>query len=180
MPALADIEIATKLYADHRELLRLHVEELHNEIEELKRTRLPQIKAAAGDAANAKGQLEALIDESRGLFVKPRSVIFSGIKVGIQKGKGGLDYEDEATVIRLIRKHLPSSQHELLIKITEKVLKKGLGELDTTTLKKLGVTVQGTGDVVLVKAVDSDVDKIVNAMLKEAVGETDDEMEEAA
>lgn len=179
MASLAEIEVATKHYADNRELLILRVQELHDRIEELKREYLDGIKAAAADTANAKASLEALIDDSRGLFVKPRSIIISGINVGLRKGKGGLEYEDEATVIRLIRKHLPEQQHELLIKVIEKVIKKALAELDVTTLKKIGVTVQGTGDVVLVKPVDSDVDKIVNAMLKEAAGEAED-MEEAA
>lgn len=178
MGTLAAIEKATKLYADHRELLGLRVQDLHDKIEELKREHLTAIKEAAADAANAKSALEVIIDESRALFVKPRSIIISGIKVGLQKGKGGLDYNDDETVIRLIRKHLPKEQHELLIKVKESVVKKALGELDVATLKKIGVTVQGTGDVVLIKATDSDVDKIVNAMLKEAADEP--EMEDAA
>lgn len=179
MASLTEIEQKTKHYADHRELLILRVQELHDRIEELKRECLPAIKEAAADAANAKSSLEALIDESRSLFGKPRSIIISGIKVGLQKGKGGLKYDDEATVIRLIRKHLPEEQHELLIKVKETVIKKALGDLDVTTLKKVSVTVQDTGDVVLVKPVDSDVDKIVNAMLKESAGEVGD-LEEAA
>ena len=179
MATLAEIEQATKLYADNRELLILRVQELHDRIEELKREHLADIKEAAADTANAKGSLEALIDDSRNLFVKPRSIIISGIKVGLQKGKGGIEYEDEAAVIRLIRKHLPEEQHELLIRVVEKVIKKNLGDLDVATLKKIGVTVQGTGDAVLVKPVDSDVDKIVNAMLKEADGEVE-RMEKAA
>lgn len=178
MASLAEIEIATKRYADRRGLLNLKVEQLNTLIEELKRDHLPEIKELAGETANAKSALEAVIDDSKQLFIKPRSIIISGIKVGLQKGKGGLEYVDEATVIRLIRKHLPAAQHELLIKTIEKVIKKALGELDVTTLKKIGVTVQGTGDEVLIKAVDSDVDKIITAMLKES-GDTDD-LQEAA
>jgi hypothetical protein len=178
MATLLEIEKATKHYADNRELLILRVQELHDQIEELKRKAFPAIKQAAVDTANAKSKLDTLIDGSRGLFGKPRSVIYSGVKVGLQKGKGGLDYDDEATVIRLIRKHLPEEQQEFLIRVTEKVNKKGLGEVDTATLKKIGVTVQGTGDVVLIKPVDSDVDKIVNAMLKAAAGD-EEEMEDA-
>lgn len=174
MSNLTTIEEATKTYADRRDMLIMLVTELHDAIEELKRTHLPGIKTAAAETANAKSALDALIDDNRTLFVKPRSVIYSGIKVGLQKGRGGLDYEDEATVIRLIKKHLPKEQHDLLIKTIEKVIKKALGELDVATLKKIGVTVQDTGDVVLIKPVDSDVDKIVNAMLKEAAGEADE------
>lgn len=179
MSTLALIEQATKEYSDRRDLLILRVEDLNADIEVLKRERLPLIKEAAAAAANAKSALEAVIDDSRALFTKPRSIIISGIQVGLRKGTGGLEYDDEATVIRRIRKQLPEEQHELLIKTIEKLIKKALGQLDVATLKKLGVTVQGTGDVVLIKAVDSDVDKIVNAMLKEVSGDVDelDEME---
>lgn len=176
---LAEIETATKNYSDRRELLILRVEDLNAEIETIKRSRLPAIKEAAEAAANAKSALETVIDGSRPLFIKPRSIIISGIQVGLRKGTGGLEYDDEATVIRRIRKQLPEEQHELLIKTIEKLIKKALGQLDIPTLKKLGVTVQGTGDVVLIKPVNSDVDKIVSAILKEASGEVDelDDME---
>lgn len=177
MASLADLETATKKYSDRRGLLALKVERLHTKIEELKRQYLPDIKRLAEETANSKNELAALIDDSRSLFVKPRSIIIAGIKVGLQKGKGGLEYDDESTVIRLIRKHLPADQHELLIKTIEKVVKKALSELDVTTLKKIGVTVHGTGDEILIKAVDSDVDKIVTALLGEATA--DDQLEAA-
>ncbi|MDD5107592.1 MAG: hypothetical protein PHC49_18510 [Desulfuromonadaceae bacterium] len=179
MSTLAAIETATKEYSDRRELLILLVEDLHTGIEALKRGRLPAIKDAAAAAANAKGALEAVIDDSRPLFIKPRSIIISGIQVGLRKGTGGLEYDEEAAVIRRIRKQLSEEQQDLLIKKIEKLIKKTLAQLDVATLKKLGVTVQGTGDVVLIKPVNSDVDKIVTAMLKEASGEVDelDDME---
>ncbi|MDD5106077.1 MAG: hypothetical protein PHC49_10720 [Desulfuromonadaceae bacterium] len=179
MSTLAAIETATKEYSDRRELLILRVEDLNTEIELLKRERLPAIKFAAEVAANAKSKLEAVIDDSRLLFVKPRSIIISGIQVGLRKGTGGLEYDEEAAVIRRIRKQLSEEQQDLLIKKIEKLIKKTLAQLDVATLKKLGVTVQGTGDVVLIKPVNSDVDKIVSAMLKEASGEVDelDDME---
>jgi hypothetical protein len=178
MATLAEIETATKRYVDRRGLLILKVERLNTRLEEIKRQSLPAIKALAEETANAKAELASLIEGAPDLFAKPRSIIISGVKVGLQKGKGGLDYADEATVIRLIRKHLPADQQELLIQTVEKVIKKALSGLDVTTLKKLGVTVQGTGDEVLIKAVDSDVDKVVNALLKSESGEPD--LEEVA
>jgi hypothetical protein len=39
-------------------------------------------------------------------------------------------------------------------------------------LKKLGCTVRDTGDEVVIKPVDGDVDKIVRALLKDATEET--------
>ncbi|WP_298434499.1 host-nuclease inhibitor Gam family protein [Geobacter sp.] len=171
MGTLAEIEQATKHYADHRELLKLRVSALNDEIEEIKRRYLPEIKTAAADTANAKAALESLIDDSRHLFVKPKSLIISGIKVGLKKGSGSVEFEDEGLVIKLIKKHFPEKEWELYIKTTEKVRKTPLETLDAALLKKLGVTLEGTSDVVLVKAVDSEVDKLVTAMLKEAAGD---------
>lgn len=181
MATLGDIENATQVLADHRELLKLRVENLHHLVEELKRKHLPEIKEAAAGAANAKGQLEALIDESRHLFRKPKTLIIAGIRVGLKKGTGSIEWDDEELVIKRIRKIFPKLEdQELLIKTTEKVRKKNLEDLDTGTLKKLGVTIEGNGEIVMIKAVDSDVDKIVNAMLKEAAEDGTAEMEAAA
>lgn len=179
MGTLGQIEGATRLLADSHELLKLRVENLHHLIEELKRGHIQGIKEAAADTANAKGALAALIDESRALFAKPKSIIISGIRVGLKKGTGKVEFEDEALVIKRLKKIFSLEHHETYIKVTEKVKKKALEDLDVATLKKLGVTIEGNGDVVLIKMVDSDVDKIVNAMLKGAEDGAD-EIEEAA
>lgn len=180
MASLAEIEVATKTYADKRGLLILKVELLNTEIEELKRKHLGEIKALAGDTANAKGHLEAIIDSSRSLFVKPRSIVIAGIKVGLKKGSGKIEFDDEELVIKRIKKLYPKEdEREIYIKTTEKLRKKPLEDLDAVTLKKLGCTLEDTGDVVLIKATDSDVDKLIGAILKESVG-TDDDLQEAA
>ena len=74
MGTLAEIEQATKLYADNRELLNLRVSNLNDEIEAIKRQHIQGIKAAAADTANAKESLTALIDDSRHLFVKRNDI----------------------------------------------------------------------------------------------------------
>ena len=180
MSSLAVIEQATKAYADKRGLLILKIELLNTEIEELKRKHLGEIKALAGETANAKGHLEAIIDSSRSLFVKPRSIVIAGIKVGLKKGSGKIEFADEELVIKRIKKMFPKEdEREIYIKVTEKLRKKPLEDLDAATLKKLGVTLEGTDDVVLIKATDSDVDKLIGAILKESGGDSE-ELQEAA
>jgi hypothetical protein len=179
MSTLREIEDTTRLLADNRELLKLRVENLHNAIEELKRQHMQGIREAAADAANTKTVLEQMIDESRDLFVKPKTLIVSGIRIGLKKGAGAVIFDDEELVIKRIKKIFKAEDHDTYIKTSEKVRKKAFEELDTATLKRLGVTIEGNGEIVLIKPVDSDVDKIVNAMLKS--GATDpDELEEAA
>ena len=47
-------------------------------------------------------------------------------------------------------------------------------ELSAAELKKIGVTVTDAGDQTVVKPVDSEVDKMVDALLKAAAGEEGD------
>ena len=180
MATLDKIKEATKRYADNRELLSLRVANLHTEIEELKRKHMPEILEAASDTANARMAVDQMIDESRGVFVKPRSVIVSGIKVGLQKAKGTIEYDDVDAVIGRIEKVITDPvEQKKYVKTTKKLIAAGLEALPVHTLKRIGVNVIEAGDRVLVKPVNSDIDKLVTAMLKEAAGEVD-EMEDAA
>lgn len=100
------------------------------------------------------------------MFDTPRTVVFYGIKVGLQKGKGAIEWDDDAQVVKLIEKHFPE-QADVLIKTTKKPVKKALAQLTVAELKKLGIVVEETGDQVVIKSTDSEIDKLVNALLKE-------------
>ena len=52
-----------------------------------------------------------------------------------------------------------------LVKITETPIKSALSKLSGDELKRLGVTVEDAGDEVTIKPLDSDIDKIVAALL---------------
>lgn len=167
MATLADIEQHTRRYADARDLLAERVQALQNDIEQAKRRKLPGIKKAVAAAAEARDKLQAAIEESPELFVKPRTLVIAGIRVGYTKGAGKLTFDDPARVVALIRRHYPD-QAEALIKITETPIRKALGNLSVAELKRIGVTVEETGDQVVIKPADSDVDKLVNALLADA------------
>jgi phage host-nuclease inhibitor protein Gam len=172
MKTLAEIEASTKSYADAHALVADRVGSLNDEVEQIKRRRLAGIRTAVAAAIDQKSVLLAALDESAELFVRPRTVVFHGIKVGFQKGKGGIEWDDDEQVLKLIRKHFPD-QLEALIKTTEKPVKDALSNLPAADLKKLGITVVDTGDQVVIKPADSDVDKIVTALLKEATTEVE-------
>lgn len=175
---LYEIETLTKAFADAHNDLTLIVNALNVEIERAKRARLPDIKRMVARCAEKHDTLKSAIESAPGLFVKPRTYIFHGVKVGLQKGKGGIAWEDDEQVVRLIEKLFKDQPDllDVLIKTTKKPLANGLEQLDVAELKKLGCTVEETGDVVVIKPVDSAVDKIVRALLKDAV----DEAQEAA
>lgn len=161
------IEQLTRTFADRRTLLVERMQSLQDEMEAVKRRRLPGIRSALAAAQTARDNLQAGIAAEPTLFEKRRTRVFHNIKVGIVKGKGVLSFANPAKVVELIIKHLPE-QTESLIKVTETPVKSALANLPTADLKRIGVTVTQTGDQVYIAPTDSEIDKLVDALVKEA------------
>lgn len=176
MANLGEIEKLTKVFVGARELLIMDVHEMENELNEIKMKYLPVIKKSVAAAKEKIEKLRLAIKESPELFEKPRSFILYGVKVGYQKGKGAIEWDDDEQVVKLIEKHFPE-QADVLIKTTKKPVKKSLSQLTVAELKRLGIVVEETGDQVIIKPVDSEVDKLVEALLKD---ETKEGLKEAA
>lgn len=168
------IEGLTKTYADAHGALADVLSEAEAEVVAARRRHMRRIKNAAEKKAQAHEALSAAIAAAPALFEKPRSRLFHGVRVGLQKGKGELKFDDAAQVVKLIRKHFPE-QFDVLVKIEERPLKTPLAQLAAADLKKLGITVENTGPQVLIKVADTDLDKLLAAMLDGA-----EEVEEAA
>ena len=166
MASLVEIEGLTKKFSDGREILADKVRALEDEIESVKRRHIIGIKHSVATVAERQHALKAALEDSKGLFVKPRTMVLHGIKIGFQKGKGKIEWEDDDQVVKLIRKHFPE-QADLLIKIIEKPVKDALQQLTAAELKRLGITVEETGDRVLIKSMNSEIDKFVDALLKD-------------
>ena len=166
MATLIEIEAQTKVYADAREKLSVEVGTLTEQMEKLKRTHLSAIKRRVAAAKDARAALANMIEQSPALFEKPRSITIHGVKVGFQKGKGKIEFDDVDQVVKLIKKNFPK-QFDTLVKTTHKPIKDALQNLAAGDLKKLGITVEESGDVVLIKDATGEVDKLVSALLKE-------------
>jgi hypothetical protein len=158
------IEGRANAYAIARTALAEHVTLIRDEQDAIKRRHLKRLRTLVGHSAEALNALMSEIEAHPECFEKPRSRVLAGIQLGYRKGKGKLVYEDEERVVAAIHKLLPD-QAEVLLKVTEKPAKDSLTQLDAATLKKLGVTIEGTGDVIFVKPADSEVDKLVDALL---------------
>jgi len=172
---LNDIDALAQAYRAERDKLASAVQVLETEVQALKRRELPTIKRALAGAAGAQDQLKAALEAAPELFEKPRTRVMHGIKVGFAKQKGCVSFDDEGAVIARIRKLLPADQSELLIRVRESVAKAAVYDLTTADLKRLGITVSDAGDALVIKPVDGEVDKLINALLKdtEEVGETE-------
>ncbi|HXG29582.1 MAG TPA: host-nuclease inhibitor Gam family protein [Nevskiales bacterium] len=170
--SMETIETKTRAYAEARSVLASRVEALNEELDKARRRSLPGIKRALGIAKAAEEDLRAEIEAHPELFEKPRSVILHGVRVGYQKAKGTIEWDDDDRVVALIQKHHPDL-FDNLVKTIERPIKTALNTLSVADLKKIGVTVVEAGDQVVIKPVDSDVDKLVDALLRDASEDSD-------
>lgn len=165
---LLAIDTAAKHFAGDRANLARLVRDLDAQIQALKNAALPDLKHAVAAAAKSHGELSNLIDNGRHIFDNPRTIVLHGIKVGLRKGSGGIAWDDPDKVVALIERHLPRTQAELLIKTTKKPIAKALADLDLADLKRIGCRVEATGDTIVIKPADTDVDQLVDALLRDA------------
>ena len=176
MGKLGDIEQITKEYAAEREALTSQVKSLEEEIAVCKRKYIGAIKKAVEITTEKRSLLYAAIEESPELFIRPKTMILYGIRIGYMKSKGRYEWDDEEQVIKLIKRHFPDTWEEF-INATEKVVKGNLGTITANDLKRLGVRVIADSDEVVIKGIDSEIDKLVEALLKDT---TATEVKEAA
>lgn len=172
IPSLAQIEAATLKYAEERSALGKLVETLNDKMDRIKKDALPEIRKAVNRTAEKQSVLQALIEAAKDLFLKPRTQIFHGIKIGFNKGKGKVECGDIPQLVERVRKQCPK-EFDTLFETHYKPIADNFGRLDAATLRKLGVNIIEADDQVVIKATDSGVDKIVAALLKEAEGKED-------
>lgn len=164
--AMTEIESLTRDYAKARRELADRVGDLDAETRALQRRRLPGIRNSLARAQDARDALAAAIDGNRQLFKKPKSVTVDGVRVGLAKNKGRIEYDDADKVVAAIRKRL-ADQAETLIKVEEKPVKAALNNLTAAELKSIGCRVAGAGETVVIKPQDSELDKLVDRLMGE-------------
>jgi hypothetical protein len=172
--SLADIETRAKAYAQARQVLTERVQAMRMGIDAVQRDHLPGIKRALNKVAEVDSELRPLILQAPECFIKPKTVVLHGTQLGFEKGKGKLTFDKPAKVVERIEKLMPL-QVPTLIHTEKKPNKQALIKLPAGDLKKLGCTVSGTGEQVVVRPVDAEVDKMVAALLKSATGEANEE-----
>ena len=167
---MEQIEKLTRKYAEESAALNEAVGALEAELEAVKKARMKGIKALVTRTADAKAALHGALESAPDLFGKPKTLTFSGVKVGYQKGKGGLDWEDDDALVAKIEKVYGEQAEDYLL-VEKQPSAKALEGLEAAELKRLGVTVVDTGEQVVIRHVDGAVEKAVKALLKEKVEE---------
>lgn len=127
------------------------------------------IDAAAEEESAAKANLQLLVDAAPQLFKRPRSITVDGIKCGYRKDDDRLDWDDEANVIaRILVLPELKSMAQVLVR-TEQALNIGaLSELSADQRRQIGVRRIDGVDQSFITFGDTDVDKVMKAILADA------------
>lgn len=163
---LTELDKLVKDYADALDTLAARKTDYEEETELAFKKHVRLLKYAGDSVEEKKAKLKAAVEANPRLFSKPRTVVLHGVKVGFQKGKGGLEWDDDVQVTKLIRKNFPE-QFDILVKTEETPIKAALNQLETTDLKKLAIRVKETGDQVVIKSATSDIEKWLAAFRKD-------------
>lgn len=176
MTSQADIQRRAEALAATRDALASLLRALQADIDTLKAGRMPAIRAGARKVAAEHNRLRELIAANPALFERPRTVVVNGLRYGLQKARGKMHWPCDTQLIARIKKlaaegEISDDQVDMLIARTERPVAKALEKLDARILKRLGVTVSADTDEVLIKSVDGEVEKAVNAVIKDATGD---------
>lgn len=171
MTTMKDLEPLAERFSATREALAGTLMAHEEEKRELAKRYLPRIKKLVMEARTRRTELHQMVEISPHLFVKPRSVTLHGIRLGFQKAKGVIEWDDEAQVVKRIRALLPREQADLIIRVKESVHKPAVYDLLASDLKRLGIRIVGDGDEVVIKDASGELDKLVEALMREDVEE---------
>lgn len=162
---LANLEKLAEKFAGDYNAVRSIVTEMENEMARIKAKHIAALRNVVARAQTSRAVLHSAVEAAPELFIKPKTQIFHGIKIGFTKGKGKLEIADEEWTVKRIEQ-LFGKDADNYLHTFKAPNKETLPTLPATELKKIGVTIIDAGDAVVIKPVDGEVDKIVSALLK--------------
>jgi hypothetical protein len=161
---LVEIEKLTREFSKQRKALAERMDEMRSEVSTAYKKHLSGVREATERVGEAYKLLFEAVREAPELFQKPRTVYFSGIRVGYIKGKDRLEWLDNEQLAKGIEKEFPDL-YPGLVKVVRTPIEKALMALDGDALKRLGVTLDPGRDEILIKAREDDIDKLVAAFI---------------
>ena len=164
---LTILEATARRYADARGVLSARMDTLRRTVDDVQRAMLPQIREAEKAVVNARSALKEHVEANPAAFVRPRTRTLAGIKVGLKRGAGKVEFDSTEALVARIRAMMPS-HFDTLVKTTHAVRRPALMALDAEARKGLGVQIVGAGDQVVIVAQDDALDKVVRALLDDA------------
>jgi hypothetical protein len=167
-PEITEIDQLARQYADAQMALDGLTNDLKVVIDAAVRQRWADLKRATTRAAERYEALYAAVSEAQSAFDKPKTRIMHSIRVGFRKANDTVEVLNEANTCALIKKQLPE-QRDVLISTTEKPVMSALQQLEDPQLKLIGCKRVIGKDEPVVKLADTDLDKVVAALMKGAI-----------
>lgn len=167
--SLGNIERLCAEYDREATQLESLISGLETDLSAAKAKHLPALKRQAAVVARLAADLHSLIETAPHLFTKPRTLTLHGIKVGYTVAEGRLvwDCEDETLLARIRAQYGKLAEDFIHTKLVPN--KDALKALDAKSLAKLGCRIDGAGDVVVLKRVEGDVEKLINKLTEKLV-----------
>lgn len=163
-------EAAQRLAIANRELTvraELQQRELAEAVAPIAEKHRAGIDEAAAQRAEAEAELATLLKASPSLFQSPRSLTVDGVKCGYRKEEDSLDWGDDDLVIKRIE-DLHPELYDLLVREKKTLVADALAQLEQRQLAKIGVRLVSGADKAFISIGESDVDKLVKAILSDA------------
>ena len=167
MTALNELETLARDYSSANDSLTELKKELSSEIEGVRMAYYKKIKVSVEKVMNKKSDLEHAILASKHLFERPRTMIISGVRLGFQKSKDRVSWDDDKQVVELIEKKMDPEIAATLVKTEKKPVRETISGLNESELRKIGCRIEKGVDRVLIKTLDSEIDKFVSSLMKE-------------
>lgn len=167
-PEITAIDPLARQYADAQLDLDRLTNELKVEIDAAVRRQWRELKQAITRAAERYEALYGAVTEARGAFEKPKTRILHGVRVGYRKAHDIVEVFDADRSCALIKKALPDQQ-DVLISITERPVMDAIEQLTDDELKRIGCRRVPGKDEPVVKFADTDLDRVVAALMKGAI-----------
>lgn len=167
-PEITALDPLARQYADAQMDLDSLTNDLRVEIDAAVRRRWPELKRATTRAAERFEALYAAVREARSAFEKPKTRILHGVRVGYQKAQDTVQVMDADNTCALIKKVLPDQQ-DVLISTTERPVMDAVKQLSDDELKSIGCRRVIGKDEAVAKFADTDLDKVVAALMKGAI-----------
>ena len=164
---MEELELKCKALRVKQDALSEISNKLNRDLEAAKDKYMAEIKKAVCEVADGRADIHNYVDGHRELFDKSRSQTMHGIKVGLQKGRGVIECDNEGKAMDWINKYCTADQAESLIKRYESLNKPALNDMAPVDLRKMGIRIVNTGDKIVIKDVDGEIEKLIASMLKE-------------
>ena len=178
MTDIDDIGSLAKAFAAARNATNEVRSDLARRVRAAIRSRERALRNRIAEEDVAREALADAIEAAPELFERPRTRAVDGVKFGMRKQTGSVQYADETAIIAAIRMKFPD-RAGALVRTKETVDKTALRKLPARELAMLGVSIADPVDEVTISLAETDADKLA-AAIQAFLPDDSEDLEDAA